>query len=214
MYKIFFNNKQNDYHRYISHAQYYTSQELALASITIKNELKKNLAFMPNEKGVDDVYVNILKSEQYNVYIVFSFSQSDVYFRLDYTPNNGEMWSALINRGENNINNTNQSFPNETDFEHLYAKPIKLLVLMYYDEIIHFIEEESIRLQKSRKVVMQINKDIEEATKKENVSTPTIDETKNVDIDFSDIENTPVFSAEDIKTDTAISEESIKNTRE
>ena len=188
MYKIYIDNKQNDYRRYISHAQYYTSQDLSIASIRIKNELKKNLAFMPNEKGVDDVFVNILNSEQYKAYVVFSFAQSDVYFRLDYTPENGDMWSALINRGEQNINNTNQSFPNENEFEQLCAKPLKLLVIMYYDELIHFIGNESARLKNSHDLITDLVKQVQDELNKvgtmEEVQNTSYDSTRNVEYDM------------------------------
>ena len=160
MYKLYMNLPQTDFRRYIQHARFYTARELAIASIVIKDELKTNLGFLPENS--EDVMLELFACDAYKLSIVFAFKAKDVYFRMDYTPNNDEHWIAIVNKDEDNTSYTNQSYVQEQDFEDNCSKPIKLLIAMYYPQIRAFLEEEMNRLKESMDLVKRINKKIEE----------------------------------------------------
>jgi len=153
-YTIKLDVKQNDFHRYVVHGHYYDYQELNATNIIIKNEFKKQLAFMD---GIDtDVKVRILHSDLYNVYVVFDFSSKDVYLKTEYTSQENESWVALLNYSENNTNHINKNSMEQEWFIDNVEKPTKLIVAMYYNDIATFIQESCMQLQKSKQFVDDI----------------------------------------------------------
>ena len=84
-----------------------------------------------------------------------------MYFKLEYTPNNNEHWIAIVNKDEQNTSYTNQSYVSEEVFENEVSKPLKLLVAMYYQEILEFMHTEMKRLKDTMEFVKNINDKIE-----------------------------------------------------
>ena len=159
MYNLYMNLPQSDFRRYIQHAKFYTSRQLAIASIVLKDELKTNLTFLPADS--DDVYIQLFNDGCSTASLLFAFQAKDVYFKLEYTPNNNEHWIAIVNKDEQNTSYTNQSYVSEEVFENEVSKPLKLLVAMYYQEILEFMHTEMKRLKDTMEFVKNIHDKIE-----------------------------------------------------
>ena len=138
MYKIKLDIKQNDFQRYVTHARFYDMKALNISVAIMKNEMKKFLEFM---KGCNEkVYVRVLNSEEYNVYVVLDFKAMDVYFVTEC--NVEEKFISNICIGEDLHNTISQQEFDQAYFSDCVEKPTKVLIVMYYDDIVTFVAEE------------------------------------------------------------------------
>jgi len=167
VYTIKLDVKQNDFYRYVIHSNYYDSDDLNISALVIKNELMKQLDFM---SGVDTkIKLRVLHSDTYNVYIVFDFVNKDVFYETEYSSKENTNWVALVNFSQENKNHISVIEVDETWFASHVEKPTKLIVSMYYNEIVKFIQESCMELQRAKTfvddIVANVKKNIEKETK-------------------------------------------------
>src|SRR5574344_1310941 len=103
-YSIKLDIKQNDYNRYITHSAFYDIEKLNTCLTFIKAELKNRMAFLGELKG--DIYLEVLKSDEYQVNIVFDLNTKDVYFSTNHFDKYNS-WTAITMFGDRNTNHIN-----------------------------------------------------------------------------------------------------------
>lgn len=171
MYTLKMDITQNDFQRYILHSRFYTTQDLNIATAMMKGEFKKYLEFL---KGIkESIYIRVLDSQDYVVSLVFDFTQEDVYLSTQYKGANDENFISHLLVGDEYQNTISLTSVNESYFSEIIEKPSKLIMVMYYDDIVSFVNEEIQRYQHGAEVVEKLVASVVERQKEEEKAEET-----------------------------------------
>ena len=159
-YQLKLPNEQNDFNRYIAHAQAYAAEDLDLAVRGAKNMLIDQLKFLPMQPCV---YLNILSSEETEAYVIFDALNNDVSLKVVSSGFNG--YTAYIMEGKENRARISVGSVNPEVFANYISKPLKLLLLFLINDVIIFIQEQQRKWIEVPKLIQSVKAKAEEIKK-------------------------------------------------
>lgn len=154
--------EQNDFERYVTHSMFYTPQQLNIVAVLMKNEFKGYLKLM---EGIQHkIRVRLLNSDIYKSYIVFDFTTNDVYYQTEV--NNvfdfEEPISIMTCMGDDYHTEISRHAYDNTYILNEFEKPTKLLVAMYYNDVLALVEKETERFTNTNKLIANLVKEYQE----------------------------------------------------
>ena len=136
-YKLKLPNEQNDFNRFIAHAQAYKAEDIEIAVRAVKNMLIEQMAFLPLQPCV---YLNILSSDEVDAYIVFDAPHNDVCLKIVSHGFNG--YTAYVLEGTENRARISVGEVNPESFAAYASKPLKLLLLFLVNDVMIFLKQQ------------------------------------------------------------------------
>ena len=154
---------QNDFERYVTHAQFYEYRDLNIVGFLMKNEFMNYLKLMD---GIQKkIRVRILNSKEYKVFIVFDFISHDVFFQTEVYECKEPITLTTCIGTDFHTEISRKTFAPEiiqTDFE----KPTKLIIAMYYNDVLKLVEQETERFTNANGMITKLVAEYTEAVKK------------------------------------------------
>ena len=157
MYRLKMDIAQNDFQRYMTHSKFYDFAQLNVVIAIMKESFKQYLDVL---NGIDEkILVRVLTNEDYDVYVTFDFVGKDVYFTTEYHGANDEHFTSNICEGAEIQNSVSLKQINQAYFSECVEKPTKVLIAMYYKDIVTFLKEEIDRLTGTSALVENVFND-------------------------------------------------------
>ena len=183
MYRLKMDIAQNDFQRYMTHSKFYDFSQLNVVIAMMKESFKEFLNIL---NGLDEkILVRVLTNKDYDVYVTFDFVGNDVYFTTEYHGNNDEHFTANICEGAEIQNSVSLKHINQSYFNECVEKPTKVLIAMYYKDIVKFIRNEVERLVDTSEFVVNTFNDY-----MKNQTEETTQETVQTDGDVEVVDKT------------------------